>query len=451
MTTSSTRRARRSSSPSRRAWRRASRIDPTQRTATGSIQDNDDPPAAKVANAPDVVEGNSGARRRSSPSVCRRRAAATSASRSPPATAPRRRGRTTSPRTGVLRIPAGELSGTVADRRDRRHEVRELRSPSRSSSARHDETAVMGAPAEGTREDRRRRPRHAPPAGCPRSLSIADVTGDEPAGQAGTVTFRVTARAGRQRARSRVKWATADGTATAGKDYTAGSGTLSFAPDETTKTVAVTLLGDEQAESNETFFVNLSGAGRGHAGRRPGSGHDRRAGRRPPSLSITDVLARESEGATFTVELTRAAVEPRQRDGQHERRHREGRPRLPRQDARRSSSRRARGRSRSPSPSWTTISRSRTRRSPSVSAIRSTPSSRRAAASRRSRATTRPHLAASASGRRSRAAALPVHGDSRRRRRGRRARPSTIPTVALAPHGALAARGEGRPAAASRG
>ncbi len=55
-----------------------------------------------------------------------------------------------------------------------------------------------------------------------------------------------------------VKWATADGTATAGKDYTAGSGTLSFAANETSKTVAVTLLGDELAESNETFAVNLS-------------------------------------------------------------------------------------------------------------------------------------------------------------------------------------------------
>jgi hypothetical protein len=55
-----------------------------------------------------------------------------------------------------------------------------------------------------------------------------------------------------------VNYATADGTATAGKDYVAKSGTLKFAAGVTTKTLSVTITGDKVAEGNETFFVNLS-------------------------------------------------------------------------------------------------------------------------------------------------------------------------------------------------
>lgn len=59
-----------------------------------------------------------------------------------------------------------------------------------------------------------------------------------------------------------VNYATADGTARAGSDYGAASGTLTFARGETVKTVAVPVYGDRSAEPDETFFVNLSGAQR---------------------------------------------------------------------------------------------------------------------------------------------------------------------------------------------
>lgn len=55
-----------------------------------------------------------------------------------------------------------------------------------------------------------------------------------------------------------VDYATSDGTATAGNDYTAASGQLSFAPTETSKTFNVTVNGDYYDEANETFFVTLS-------------------------------------------------------------------------------------------------------------------------------------------------------------------------------------------------
>lgn len=57
-----------------------------------------------------------------------------------------------------------------------------------------------------------------------------------------------------------VDYATADGTATAGADYDAKSGTLTFAPGETTKTIDVVVHGDAAAETNETFSVNLTNA-----------------------------------------------------------------------------------------------------------------------------------------------------------------------------------------------
>ena len=55
-----------------------------------------------------------------------------------------------------------------------------------------------------------------------------------------------------------VRYATANGTATAGSDYTAVSGTLTFAPGQLTRTIAVPVLGDTVVEPNETFVVNLT-------------------------------------------------------------------------------------------------------------------------------------------------------------------------------------------------
>lgn len=56
-----------------------------------------------------------------------------------------------------------------------------------------------------------------------------------------------------------VNYATSDGTATAGSDYTATSGTLTFAPGELVKTISVPLLNDSVYEGpNQTFNVALS-------------------------------------------------------------------------------------------------------------------------------------------------------------------------------------------------
>ena len=53
---------------------------------------------------------------------------------------------------------------------------------------------------------------------------------------------------------------TANGTAnTSDNDYVAKTGTLTFAPGETTKTITIEVKGDSKKEANETFYLDLFG------------------------------------------------------------------------------------------------------------------------------------------------------------------------------------------------
>lgn len=90
------------------------------------------------------------------------------------------------------------------------------------------------------------------------SVGVSDATVAE--GDAGTsiLTYTLT-RTGGSDAFS-VDYATADGTASAGSDYVATSGTVSFAAGQTTATIAVTVNGDTAPETNETILLNLSNA-----------------------------------------------------------------------------------------------------------------------------------------------------------------------------------------------
>ncbi|NIM58861.1 MAG: hypothetical protein GTO16_07965, partial [Candidatus Aminicenantes bacterium] len=55
-----------------------------------------------------------------------------------------------------------------------------------------------------------------------------------------------------------VNYSTADGTAIAGEDYTANSGTLTFNPGETANTVSIPIIDDLIYEGDEAFYLNLS-------------------------------------------------------------------------------------------------------------------------------------------------------------------------------------------------
>ncbi len=89
----------------------------------------------------------------------------------------------------------------------------------------------------------------------PARIRVADARAKE--GKDASLDFAVTL----SRAASgpvSVDYATKDGTAAAGADYTAASGTLTFAPGETAKTVSVALLDDSHDEGKETFTLTLS-------------------------------------------------------------------------------------------------------------------------------------------------------------------------------------------------
>jgi hypothetical protein len=88
------------------------------------------------------------------------------------------------------------------------------------------------------------------------SASIGDASAAE-ANSVTSLSFAVTLSAATPKPVS-IRYATADGTAAAGSDYTAASGTLTFEPGEKAKTITVNILGDQAVEQNETFTVALS-------------------------------------------------------------------------------------------------------------------------------------------------------------------------------------------------
>ncbi len=145
----------------------------------------------------------------------------------------------------------------------------------------------------------------APVATLP-ALSINDVSLTE--GNTGTTlaVFTVTLSASSPQTVT-VQYATADGTASAASDYTATSGTLTFAPGVTSRTVTVAVTGDTRSEANETFFVNLSVPS--NATIADGQGQGTIVNDDLPALSINNVTVTEGNmgtttAARFTVTLS---------------------------------------------------------------------------------------------------------------------------------------------------
>jgi Calx-beta domain len=95
-----------------------------------------------------------------------------------------------------------------------------------------------------------------PPGTTASQLSIGDTTGSESAGSIPVVVTLAPAAT----APVTVGYASSDGTATAGSDYTAVGGTLTFAPGETKKTINIAVTNDSTPERDETLFVTLANA-----------------------------------------------------------------------------------------------------------------------------------------------------------------------------------------------
>ncbi|MYK68570.1 MAG: hypothetical protein F4020_03120, partial [Gammaproteobacteria bacterium] len=87
------------------------------------------------------------------------------------------------------------------------------------------------------------------------AVSVADARAKE---TAGAMAFAVTLDGPAPAGGVTVRYATSDGTAVAGSDYVAASGTLAFAAAERRKTVSVTVLDDAVDDGGETFALTLS-------------------------------------------------------------------------------------------------------------------------------------------------------------------------------------------------
>ena len=146
------------------------------------------------------------------------------------------------------------------------------------------------------------------PSAAP-TVSVADVSANE--GNSGTTAFNfVVSLSASINQNTVVSYSTADGTATAGSDYAATSGTLSFPAGTTTRTITVVVNGDSVPELDETFFVNLSAAANAGIADSQGVGTIRNAS---PGISIGNVAVSEGDsgtiGAVFTVSLSFASAQ----------------------------------------------------------------------------------------------------------------------------------------------
>jgi Tol biopolymer transport system component/urease beta subunit len=152
----------------------------------------------------------------------------------------------------------------------------------------------------------------------PSRISIDGVSLAE--GDSGQTAFRFTVSLDRaQSAPVAVDFSTADATATAPSDYVANSGTVTFAPGETAKTVTVQVNGDTAVEPDETFTVNLANAA-GNATIADAqaiatiANDDQPVIEPPARISIGDVRMAEGNGGQtgfrFTVSLDQAQSAP---------------------------------------------------------------------------------------------------------------------------------------------
>jgi hypothetical protein len=162
-------------------------------------------------------------------------------------------------------------------------------------------TVTLSAPVNATLADATGTGSITDDDGAPQ-LSIADITVTEGNAGSSLATFTVTLLPSSGQAVT-VNWATADGTARAGLDYTAASGALSFAIGATTQTFTVSVSGDTLDEADESFVVSLSQAVNATINDAQATAliADNDAA---PTLSIADATIAEGNAGTAALDFT---------------------------------------------------------------------------------------------------------------------------------------------------
>ena len=152
-------------------------------------------------------------------------------------------------------------------------------------------------------------PTSATVAGPP-AISVSDATVQEAEGA--VLVFTATLSHASSRTVT-VDYATSDGTAVAGSDYSAASGTLTFNAGDTSQTVQVTVLTDSEDESQETLTLTISNPSQATLDDGTGTGTiengESSSGTQedPPAVSLTATFANmpaTHNGSAFTFDLT---------------------------------------------------------------------------------------------------------------------------------------------------
>ena len=139
----------------------------------------------------------------------------------------------------------------------------------------------------------------------PATLSVADARVEE--APDATLAFAVTLTRERSK-ETRVDYATEDGTADAGADYTATSGTLTFAPGETARTILVPVLDDAHDEDEETVLLKLSNPNGARIGRGTATGTIENTDHMPKAWLVR--FAREAAETAFNAADERLRARP---------------------------------------------------------------------------------------------------------------------------------------------
>jgi hypothetical protein len=206
----------------------------------------DDPPSVSIGDAT-VTEGNTGTINASFTLTLSKASNADVAVHYATADITATAGSDYTAASGDVIIPAGQTSATVsvAVRGDRLGEPDETFAVNLSAAA----NATIGD-GQGIGAILDNEPR----------ISISDVSKKEgKKGQKTQFTFTVTLSVPYDQPVT-MSYRTVNGTATTGdNDYVAKSGTLTFAPGETTKTITIVVNGDSKREADEYFYLDLFG------------------------------------------------------------------------------------------------------------------------------------------------------------------------------------------------
>jgi hypothetical protein len=139
------------------------------------------------------------------------------------------------------------------------------------------------------------------------TIRIANVTQTE--GNSGTTNYAFNLTLSKPSIETvTVNYTTADGTATAVSDYAAATGTVTFNPGDTSKTIDITVNGDTTLELDETFSINLTNPVGGTIGRATATGTIVDEDRPTIALTIADDDATESKKNPGQFKLTRTGT-----------------------------------------------------------------------------------------------------------------------------------------------